>query len=350
MIRRFVAWLGGFLLFLLVLELVFRVLPVSTSTQTGYYADPLVMSYPAHHRWTMSTGWDLRNAQVLRANNYGFAADREFVWDTTAVALIGDSYIEASMLSDVDRPGRQLEQALNPARPVYAMGSPGTSLLDYAERIRFAHKTWGTRDFVVFLERGDVMQSLCGSGNVKGACLEPKTLESRVETLVPPGLLKRVLRQSALAQYLTSQIKLTPDKLWRNAFDRVAAPASGGTGNAAQKAIAEPSSPADVELLAYKTISETFFTRVKPHVQGRLVLVLDANRDAIGKGDIAIDASRALFMDLARKAGATVVDMAPAFLAHYHQSALKLEVGPDDKHLNALGVRLVANAAAQALQ
>ncbi|SFC66212.1 hypothetical protein SAMN05216344_12836 [Polaromonas sp. OV174] len=59
------------------------------------------------------------------------------------------------MLAAPDRPGAQLERALG-TRPVSAMGNPGTALVDYAERIRFAHTHFGVRDFVVLMERGDV--------------------------------------------------------------------------------------------------------------------------------------------------------------------------------------------------
>jgi len=58
--------------------------------------------------------------------------------------------------------GAQLERELS-GRPVYTMGSPGSSLLDYAERMRFAHDRFGIVDFVLLVERGDVRQALCGS-------------------------------------------------------------------------------------------------------------------------------------------------------------------------------------------
>ncbi|HEY8908237.1 MAG TPA: hypothetical protein VIM63_19650, partial [Rhodoferax sp.] len=212
MLRSFSLWMAGVVSLVLALELLCRVLPVSTSTETGYYTDPVILTYPARHRWIAATGWDLRNAQTLVANNLGYAAHRDFVRDEHAVALIGDSFVEASMLPGADRPGEQLERLLR-SRPVYAMGVPGTCLLDYAERIRYAHEQLGVRDFVIVMERGDVKQSLCGSGNNNGPCLDPKTLAPRIETLPPPGTVKRLLRHSALAQYLVSQIRLTPQAL-----------------------------------------------------------------------------------------------------------------------------------------
>jgi len=336
MARKVTGSLAGVAGLLLLLELLFRPLPVSTSTETGYYTDPLILTYPANHRWTVATGWDLRNPQQLQANNAGYAASRDFVRDANAVALIGDSFIEASMLPAKDRPGAQLERTLG-TRPVYAMGNPGTALLDYAERIRFAHDNFGVKDFVILMERGDVKQSLCGSGNVNGPCLDAQTLAPRVETIAPPGTAKKIFRHSALAQYVFGQLKFSPQKLMAQAFPSAPKPAP-------------PATAAPQEVPPYvDVVTAAFFARIKPYTQGKLVIVIDSDRRALAAGQVKPDPVRARFMALARATGATVVDTEPLFKAHFAQSPLSLDVGPYDAHLNALGVHLVTQAAAKAL-
>lgn len=345
MLRR-VAWmLIGLVSLGMAAELLCRLLPVSSSTETGYYLNGKILSYPPHHAWRAATGWDLRNAQVLRSNNQGFAAERDFKPGEDAVALVGDSYVEASMLPAADRPGAQLERALQ-GRPVYAMGSPGTALLDYAERIRWAHEAFGVRDVVVFMEAGDVRQSLCGSGNVHSECLDPKTFEPRSQPLPPPSAAKRWLRRSALAQYLFSQLKLSPDRLWEQALLQ-SRPAQGHDVGAASTNPRRTAAPADFSLV--DKVAAEFFSRVRPHVPGRLVLVVDAPRAAIARGEDKPDTERAHFIALARQAGAQVVDGAGLYRAHFRQSSLSLNVGPYDGHLNPLGVGLLTAAAAEAL-
>jgi len=346
MLRSFGLWMTGVVSVVLALELLCRVLPVSTSTETGYYTDSLILTYPAKHRWVAATGWDLRNAQTLQANNLGYPADRDFVYNERAVALIGDSFVEASMLSAADRPGAQLERALG-TRPVYGMGAPGTALLDYAERIRFAHEKLGVRDFVILMERGDVKQSLCGSGNTHGPCLDAKTLAPRTETTPPPGAAKRVLRHSALAQYLAGQLRVTPQGLlaqlkpkWLQTPHRAPQPMAMKTNSDVLQ---------DSDRRKVDTVVAAFFERISPYVQGKLVVVLDSDRVGMYSGPLAPDPARQRFMDLARGAGAVVVDTEPIFAAHLATSPLKLEVGPYDGHLNALGVGLITKAAAQAL-
>lgn len=322
---------------LLMLELVFRLLPVSTSTATGYYNDPLILTYPSHHRWTVSTGWDLRNAQALQANAQGFVSDRDYVPNPDAVALIGDSFVEASMLPADDRPGPQLQRALE-KRPVYAMGGPGSALLDYAERIRYAHERFGVRDFVLFLETGDVRQSLCGSGNVHGSCLDRKTLAPRNETIPEAAWAKRIARHSALAQYLFSQLKLDPRRAWRRLVDRTP------TVGAVQVAVGSSEDGA-----VTTAVANAFFQRVRPFATGRLVLVLDSHRKALYEGRQQEDPGREQFIRIARAAGAIVVDTEPLFQAHIAASPLTLDVSPSDAHLNPLGIGLAMRAAAVAI-
>lgn len=341
MLRTLSWWLSGVAGVAILLEVLFRVLPVSTSTETGYYVDPLILTYPPHHGWTTSTGWDLRNAQALQSNNLGFLARRDFKRDERAVALIGDSFVEASMLAAADRPDAQLERALG-SRPVYAMGSPGTSLLDYAERIRFVVERFAVRDVVLFIERGDVLQALCGSGN-SGSCLDARNLEPRTDMVPPADALKRWLRHSALAQYLVSQLKINPQKLWQQmrAQSNTLPPQEARTSAAAA---APPLNTAAID-----AVTSEFFRRVRPFVTGRLVLVLDSDRGAIYRGRASPNPGGERFSRLAREAGAVVIDLGPRYQAQLDSAPERFDVGPYDGHLNALGVKLMTQAAADGL-
>lgn len=335
----------GVLAFVVALELLLRVLPVSSATRAGYHVDPKILTYAPHLDWRYATGWDLRNPQRLRTNGHGFVSEHEFIRDERAIALVGDSFVESASLPALERPAVQLELALGGRRPVYAMGAAGTALLDYAERIRWAHQQFGIRDFVVLMERADVRQALCGSGNVHSECLEPTTLIPLSAAVAPPSTLKRVLRESALAQYLTSQLKVTPEGLLRKVFvyqtpEIAAGPAAPARGR-----------PAALPPLAVEMIAAEFFSRVKPYATGKLVIVIDSDRQTLMRGDTPDDPERALFIAAARAAGATVVDTTPLFRDHYQRSnQLSLDLGPQDGHFNAVGVRLVARAAARALQ
>lgn len=365
MLRHLFFLVVGFIGMLVTAEAVLRLLPVSTSTASGYFIDPLILTYPPGHQWRTATGWDLRNTQRLQSNNIGFVSDIDFVPDSQAVALIGDSYVEASMLDAPTRPGPQLELALAGSRAVYAMGAPGSALLDYAERIRFAHQRFGVRDFVILMEAGDLRQSICGSGNVHGPCLDAQTLANRTQTVPPASASKRLLRHFALAHYLNGQLKLDLSSLLRRALTP-AAPAPA----AVMRHLALDATPAvtvradDAERDAKRdakrdamvsAVAEAFFARVEPHVSGHLVIVVDGRRTLESLADTEADKTplmleRAQFMRLAQSRGAIVIDAEPLYRAHLQQSVLSLSVGPYDAHLNPIGVRLLMRAAAEQLR
>nr|CCF78700.1 hypothetical protein RGS1_10405 [Rubrivivax gelatinosus S1] len=333
----------GALATLLALELLLRLLPVSTATLTGYYLDPEVLSYPPGHAWRTATGWDLRNAQTLRANNWGFVADHDFVPDPEAVGLIGDSYVEASMLAAEARPATQLERLLRDRRPVYAFGSPGTALLDHAQRVRLAAARLGLRDFVFLLEDSDARQSLCGSGNVQSRCLDPDTLQPRVERLPPPSALKRVLRHSALAQYLGSQLKFRGGAFWDGLWTRRV---PGERPASAVPATPSPAQQARSRSVVDAVVSR-FFADAGPYLTGRAVFLVDGDRHGRPAEGYR---ERDYLIERLRAHGAEVIDLETVYSEHARHSALSLDVGPYDRHLNGLGVELAMRSAAGRLR
>jgi hypothetical protein len=338
MSRPFLAWLGGIVGTVLCCEMMFQALPVSTSTETGYYIDPVILSYPPHQTWVTSTGWDLRNVQRHKANNAGFLSKHDFERNPNAVALIGDSFVESSMLPPEDRPGPQLERALG-GRPVYAFGCPGSSLLDYAERIRLVTEKYSIRDVVILMERFDLRQSLCGSGSIHGPCLDHQTLQLRTETREQPGLAKRMLRHSAFAQYLFSQLKLNPERLWQQAIVQ-----SRPAVLSQQAIVATTNTVPSMEVL--DRVASTFFDRIRGRISGNLVIVIDSDRTALYRKQPIVDPARTRFIASARAEGAKVIDTELIFGAQLQHSALKLDVGPYDGHLNRLGIAIAMGAAA----
>jgi hypothetical protein len=346
------------------LELLLRVLPTSTATLSGYYVHPQILTYPPGHEWKLSTGWDLRNPQRLRANNFGFVAERDFVPDPDAIAVIGDSFVEAAMLDAPQRAPEQLADALRRSRPVYGMGSPGSSLLDYAERICFAADRLQVRDFVVLLEASDIRQSLCGSGNVHGPCLDRQTLQRRIEPQPSPSLLKQVARHSALAQYVFGQLKVSPERLLSRAFARsvpaepvdAKAEAAADSGYSASRAPpVEVATPAQVELV--RAVAEAFVARAQPCVRGQLVLLVDGRREnqppPVERPVVReVRAERRAFIDWMRARQlpqVAVVDADGIYHEFTSQSPLALVVGPYDAHLNRIGLNLLMRSAAREL-
>lgn len=346
--RTLPAFLLGLAATALVAEIALRLLPAPTATMTGYHRHPELLTEPPHHRWRTATGWDLRNPQTLRANNWGFVANHDFVPDADAVALVGDSYVEASMLPASDRPAAQLETLLQGRRKVYALGTPGTAMLDYAQRIRFANEQFGVRDFVLLMERYDARQALCGSGNVVSRCLDPVTLQPRTERQPQASALVRVARQSALAQYLSS-LRFRPAALLQAMFTRATPETQAGAQTAASRPPPSAEQLAATRRMVDAVVTE-FYAQIPQASVRRLVFVVDGQRDGQADNDPVIGVERSHLIARLREHGATVVDMEPIDSAWAASSQRLLRMGPYDGHLNAVGVRLAMEAAAGALR
>ena len=332
--QRLTLFCFGCFVVLLSLEVAFRVLPVSTATRSGYYAHPLIVTSPPRLCFTAATGWDLKNPQRNCANNDGFIASRDFVPDARAIALIGDSFVEASMLPPNKRLANQLEAQLGD-RPVYALGGPGSNLLDYAERARFAAERYGIRTFVFVLERADIKQSLCGSGNVHGPCLDTKTFQSRVELLPESGPLKQIVRESALAQYLFSQIRVDLAKLI----------APKRSEKSVQSITAAPLN----EDVARRIVS-IFLKKLEPIGPARYLFLFDADRQHLDSGPHAEDAPELRpLLDVLDSIGARIIDPTDAFRTHLAETGRKPEVGPYDRHWNAEAIRILSALIAEKL-
>ncbi len=329
-------FLAGALLILLILEIVFRLLPVSTATRTGYHVHPLILTYPPHHCFTVSTGWDLKNAQRHCANNHGFLSENDFSFDPKAIALIGDSFVEANMLPAKERLDAQIETRLG-GRSVYAMGGPGSSLLDYAQRAEYAAEKFGTTTFVFILERGDIKQVLCGSGNIHGPCLDAKSLEARTELQPQPSRLKQLARESALAQYVFSQLRFDLSRT----LARLKRSSKTSTSSLST----------DLPEATSEKIVTAFLERIKRIKNARFIFLIDADRASINAGK-APNPSRDIevFKAAVQSVGATVLDPDSAFRSAVTQTGRVLEIGPYDRHWNVQAMAIVADQLANVLQ
>lgn len=249
------------------------------------------------------------------------------------------------MLAPAERPAAQLQSSLGDGRHVFAMGTPGTAMLDYAERIRWAGNTFGIRDFVVWIEAGDARQAICGSGNVVSRCLDGETLEPRIERRPEPSRWQRWARHSALAQYVFGQLKVDARRLARATFTR-ATPETTTTSKAppGRQDRAEPKALSPRSRQVVDAVVGQFLLQIEPYRNGRLLVVVDGRRGgpSLSNGD-PMDLERQYLIRKLRQGGIEVLDLEPIYARHWAKSRLSLEVGPYDRHLNALGVSLVTD-------
>ena len=201
---------------------------------------------------------------------------------------------------------------------------------------------------MLLLEAYDARQSLCGSGNVHSRCLDPRDLTPSLERHTAPDALKRLVRHSALAQYLVSQLKLSATALWRATITRNTPEASAADLPGRRPEAPTPQAVARSKAVVDAVVAE-FVRVVTPFRNGQLVIVVDGNRLGPLSSPALIDLERRHLIQRLREAGATVVDLEPRFAEHAARSRRSLNVGPQDGHLNPLGVQMAIAAAAEAL-
>jgi hypothetical protein len=91
-------------------------------------------------------------------------------------------------------------------------------------------------------------------------------------------------------------------------------------------------------------VADEFLRVVHEHAPGRVMIVVDGQRPpTVQRGPSTLAASD-WFVQRAREAGLTVIELEGVFARHRSINELSLSVGPADGHLNALGVALTTRA------
>jgi len=210
------AWFSGaagtLVLILLLAEALFRVLPVTNGVHrqnprgTGSSAR-LVASTP----YTWSMGWDLRFPTSGRTNAMGFISPHEYTSDKRAVALFGDSFVEAQMLPYEQSLAGQLDALWRGRMIAHNYGASGAALPHYLGMAREMGARFRFRAAVVVVTPGDYTEGFArleglyrwGDGG-ELAQLEPAL--QRDEVLL-------FARELALVRYLRGNLHLTLHQL-----------------------------------------------------------------------------------------------------------------------------------------
>lgn len=331
MLRKILFLILGSLASLIAIELVLRILPTPTATRMGQYIDPLISTYPPNFEFQSATGWAFLNPQQQRSNEFGFIPDRPFSASPDAVALIGDSLVEQSMLVSSDRLGMQLENERGGA-PVFSLGIPGSSLFDYLERLRFARDKLGVRQFWIVVERADVHQSLCEHAAYMDVCLDANG-ELLRKRKPPRDPLRDTLAHSAFLQYFVGVLRLSPKAL----IESISQPAL-------------PNIETDTATVTDKTslsqaeigVIERFFRELSSFSSIKVGIVIDPRLDHLDRDDEFIDPALESVYRQAIAAGIMVVHPFRDLKQYSDLTGLGMRVGPYDGHWNARANAVIA--------
>lgn len=259
--------------------------------------------------------------QSHRANAHGFIPDRPFHPTKTAVALVGDSLVEESMLPVEQRLASLLEDFRGGAS-VFSMGFGGSSLFDYLERIRYARDNIGLTTFWIIVERADIRESACEGGSYYDACIDADGAIIRPEHC-RRNAVRDVLARSALLQYFVGVLRLSPGRFL--AIFRTSRTADDSARNSPPRVVASPMESAVVE---------RFLHEVQQLSADRVGLVLDPEISDLARGEPFGDPALALLYRRASEMGIPVVHPRRALAEYSKATGLDMRVGPYDAHWN----------------
>jgi hypothetical protein len=343
------ALLSGMLLALLIAEAAMHCLPVVS----GRIRSSDESRWPLHNyepgtEYTYSFGWDMRLVHHGRINNFGQLAPFDYVKGASPIAVLGDSYVESAMNAYSDTLQAQLSRQLGRSDAAIGVAGTGLSLADHAVLAGQLQEELAPKALVLVVIDGDIADSvtrrrgwnhLRAPAPGRNSSLVFKPLRSGQDSWAS-GLGFR----SALYRYLRRNVGWQPPS-WHTALARLTA----------QPAAMEAASPKPSNG-ALQTAVEQLLDELlhRSRLPARCIaMVVDSDRAVLygRKATPAVDAPalREHLIAQATLRGMRVQDMGPHFAEHYRTHRRAFDHSPLDRHWNALGHELAAQAAMQAL-
>jgi hypothetical protein len=350
---------GGLAVAVLLLELLFRMLPVAAAPRVEPpTANDPIQRYAANAPFTWSRGWNFQDVVRGRTNAQGFVADYDYDAAATSplVAVIGDSFIEAFHVGFQKSLTGQVQQALGTRGRAYAFAQAGSPLSQYAAYASHVCATYRPQRMLLLVVGNDFDESVFASRLRNGIFhLHPRPDGSFEHILTPQPPMRwteRIARNSSLALYVFRNLGrggLAPSMIISKANAQ-----SSGVGPYVGNTSADVGAArvAEGEKVVDWFLDRLANSCLKPQ---DIVVVVDAARPEI-YDPLRLNAARASYFGRmrakligdGRSRGFTVVDLEQAFLASFARDGLRFEPF-DDGHWNAHGHSVVAGAVLAAL-
>jgi hypothetical protein len=354
MLPRIISLLAGILFAAAVAEAVLHGLPYST----GYGALAINAEHPiafgtAHKPYTYSRDWSFHFANSGVLNTAGFRATYDYVPDPTALAVIGNSFVQADALTPDLRMTERLGSILD--RKAYTLGFDGFSLADYLAAAEWAVAEFRTRTLLVLLTTEDLARSCQPHPGQHYLRFVDGAATMALIERPNPSLVKRTLNSSSLFRYVFDNLHAPANwiKGWqRDNHQTPATPAApkvttrevseelptpSGTGNGA--ACGGPQSMENAALYLLNG-----FRQLERSTGARVMFILAPDfhqRHAVFGIYRDVDG----FADRAATLGFEVVRLNESFSAA-ERRGLTLDLMPIDRHWNAVANDVAARTVA----
>jgi hypothetical protein len=322
----------GSVISILGLELILQILPVKNTSEfkPNNINEPVLRAQTDILREPID--WKFSQTQHRKFNNYGFLDNNNFQPNTMPVAVIGDSYVQSSMLPYAETVTGRINARLGAQQiPVYSYGVPGYSLAGYVGTAEYVTNTFKPRAYVFIITKSDLDASLTASS---GSYYLDSDRTLQFENGAPSRL-KQLLDKSAIYRYTERQLRFDWEKILReNVFRQKQKQLTAA--NDPQKLGSERQQTANV-LLDY--LREK--TSVKPT---NTIFIIDTDRDYLYGRNPNFDRQElSIFREVAKAKGYRTIDTNDIFAPYYRTTRKQVDFLPTDFHWNAKGNELVAD-------
>jgi len=342
----------GLMITVLLLKMVFRVLPTSDSLQAqSVNAENPVLRYRENRDVLISRGYNFAIAAKKHVNNYGFVNDQDYVpeQNTPLLAIIGDSYVEATQVENRATMHGLLAATIAERGRVYSFGASGAPLSTYLAYAEYAKNTLSPDGMAFVVVGNDFDESISTYKYAPGLSYFVPSDGSfdlkRVDYM--PTHLQVWARRSALCRYLMLNLRLD----FATLADRFVRRA---TADAGSEFVGNTRAAASLQRITDSKAAVDEFLRRLPANSGlandEIIMVVDGLRPNLYDANSLRHARqsyfsvlRDYFMFRARALGFVVVDLQPIFVAAYQAGGERFEF-PSDAHWNAVGHRVAASA------
>ena len=315
-----------------------------------------VFRYQPDQDFLWSRGWRLRQAHRIRTNNVGFVSDTEYVKDTAepVLAFLGDSYVEALMVSYRQTCAGRLATSLEGRTNVYSFGVSGAPLSEYLGYSQFARDNFEPQWLIVVVVGNDFDESL---RQYRRGDQFRSFVERDGELILSPGVplerssprpqaaqaVRRVIWRSSLVRYLTYNVQVV--NRYHIAVGRLVDTFFRDDEGIDDREWSARTSDDDRPVQSRRAIDAflTMLPRLSGLSQDRILLVVDGLRPAMYdpraleiQEQSYFGKMRTRLLQNARDRGYVVVDMQPVFIERYAASGTRFE-WEHDGHWNALG-------------
>lgn len=175
-----------FLLSLGALEILCRFLPVNEGQYAAHVdASRPVMTFEPNRRFIWSRGWNFAIVTEKRSNNVGFLSDTDYRRDASSplLAMIGDSYVEASQVANGDSVAGLLHTRLQGRGRVYPFAAAGAPLSTYLAYASYAGRHYRPDSMAFVVISNDYDESLLKYKSTPGLTFFQETSGQQLELI-----------------------------------------------------------------------------------------------------------------------------------------------------------------------